>query len=847
MALLRVCCLAVCVAALQGESPPAAADGLALATRYASHWRTPPKHVPGPALPDGPILGNGDLGTTLGADPSRGQLDLHLGLSQLWGIGAYRHPNNDPIDFALPRRLGLGGITVASSALLNATFAATQDIARGEVRATLSNSQVSMTLRAYQHPEKNLLVVQLTASEALPVNITSWVLPLARLCRHTPTTGGGNKCITMDGAVDAGGSTSNSSLWSMRQPLGLSSPRPIKVAVATQLVQPLSGFSCGAAGPTTALCSGHVPADAAPLTAITAVVTNWDLCNTPSGCGDPLPVAQAVAATFQSNSTAKLADVSAANTAWWAAFWAQSWMALPKEPLLEAFYYSQSYLIGSASRGTSMAVGLWGPWVHQDSMYCAGCDFTMDYNYQAVYSSLYATNRLAQTQSQPAAIVAYEPKARERAAHFNCSGLHFPGDMGPLGFVGLKGEGDMAIHSNGLLTAVNFIQQWEYGRDLQFLRSTALPFARDALEFYLCWMTRTNNSGVVRWTNTKDQGHECSTPLPQTEEKRQQLCYQNNSVLANGLIRRVASALPSMARAAAESVDTQWLEVLRTLVAPPTALAKDHQRVFVLAGEYEQELGGDNSPPPPPPPPPPGWCTQNDLQNCGTRGCPPCAALPPGAQNIPAWQIWPAEAVNLASDSQTLSVSRATLSTLASWDDGNSFCWIYSQAARVGMALSQWLPQLRGNLASKTMSNGIVASFGAEAFAEVVGVTQALADIMLQSVTPTDGSGISWAVLFPITVNLSTMRFFQLRAKSAFVVSAGWDADKQSLSGPAEVLSEAGERFRLWLPWRPLNASAVCVTDNATGGDVAPLSFDARGRMSFDTTPGMSYSVTLTP
>jgi len=459
-----------------------------------------------------------------------------------------------------------------------------------------------------------------------------------------------------------------------------------------------------------------------------------------------------------------------------------------------------------------------------------------------VYWGLYATNRLAQTESQAGAILAFEPKARERAAHFDCGGLHYPGDMGPLGFTGLKGQGDMAIQSNGLLTAVNFIQQWEYGRDLRFLRSVAFPFTRDALAFYLCWMTRTNNSGVVSWANTKDQGHECSTPLPQTEEKRERLCYQTNSVLANGLIRRVASALPSMARAAGESVDDRWSDVARTLEAPPTARTKDGREVFVLAGSYEQDRAlGDEAPPPPPPPP--GWCTVNDAQNCGTRACPPCEALPPGAQNIPAWQIWPAEAVNLASGSQVLEVARATLSTMASWDQGNSFCGVYSQAARVGMPLSQWLPQLRAVLAAKTMDNGIVAGV-AGAGAEVVGVTQALADIMLQSVTPPDGSGVSWAVLFPITTNLTTMRFFQLRAKGAFVVSAGWDADKQSLAGPAEVLSEAGERFRLWLPWRPLNASTVCVTDSATGADIS-LSFDAGGRMSFDTRAAGSYSVRL--
>jgi alpha-L-fucosidase 2 len=507
---------------------------------------------------------------------------------------------------------------------------------------------------------------------------------------------------------------------------------------------------------------------------------------------------------------------------------------------LEAFYYSHSYMIASASRGTKFAVGLWGPWVHQDSMYCAGCDFTMDYNYQAVYWGLYATNRLAQTQSQPAAILAYSPNARARAAHFNCSGLHYAGDMGPLGFVGLKGDGDMAIHSNGLLTALNFIQQWEYGRDRQFLRSVAFPFARDVLAFYLCWMTRTTTTGgAVTWTNTKDQGHECLTPLPQTEEARERLCYQNNSVLANGLLRRVASALPAMARADGQHVDPVWLEVTRTLVSPPTALTTaSGRRVWVLAGTYAGEAADWGEPPPPP-----GWCTVNDAQNCGTRTCPPCEALPPGAQNIPAWQIWPAEAVNLASDADTLSIAVATLATMASWEQGNSFCGVFSQAARVGLPLAQWLPQLRGALQAHSMGNGVVNMNAGGA--EVVGVTQALADVMLQSVTPPDGIGISWAVLFPIVKDLTTMRFAKLRAKGAFVVSAGWDAAAQSLTGgAAEVLSEVGERFRLWLPWRRLNTSSVHVTDDATGANVS-LTFDARGRLSFDTKAGGGYRIIL--
>lgn len=67
-------------------------------------------------------------------------------------------------------------------------------------------------------------------------------------------------------------------------------------------------------------------------------------------------------------------------------------VSLPAEPKLEQIFYGQMYMIASASREDArmpMAAGLWGPWVHVDSMYCSGCDFTMDYNYMANFWGMY--------------------------------------------------------------------------------------------------------------------------------------------------------------------------------------------------------------------------------------------------------------------------------------------------------------------------------------------------------------------------------------------------------------------------------------------------------------------------
>ena len=137
-------------------------------------------------------------------------------------------------------------------------------------------------------------------------------------------------------------------------------------------------------------------------------------------CGDPLPAALDV---VNNTTDAAVELIKEANTAWWSKFWAKSWISMPKEPKLvscdrlsywttsprasikvhpnkrcisrtfcylaalvfcslakERLWYGQMYMIASASREddrSAMAAGLWGPWVHLDNMYCAGCDFTM--------------------------------------------------------------------------------------------------------------------------------------------------------------------------------------------------------------------------------------------------------------------------------------------------------------------------------------------------------------------------------------------------------------------------------------------------------------------------------------
>ena len=156
------------------------------------------------------------------------------------------------------------------------------------------------------------------------------------------------------GVSDAGGAR-GPVLWSQRQPLGLSSPKPISVAVATASVGGPSLSGCAAdSGAGTANCTATVGAQ---LTLASAVISNFDLCDTPHGCADPLNATLQRATTLAATNNSAAA-ISSDNLRFWRGYWNSSWVSMPGDPTLERFYYGTSYMIGAASREGKLAAGL---------------------------------------------------------------------------------------------------------------------------------------------------------------------------------------------------------------------------------------------------------------------------------------------------------------------------------------------------------------------------------------------------------------------------------------------------------------------------------------------------------
>ena len=95
----------------------------------------------------------------------------------------------------------------------------------------------------------------------------------------------------------------------------------------------------------------------AQLTLASAVISNFDLCDTAHGCADPLN-ATLQRATTLAVTNGSAAAISSDNLRFWRGYWNSSWVSMPGDPTLERFYYGTSYMIGAASREGKVAAGL---------------------------------------------------------------------------------------------------------------------------------------------------------------------------------------------------------------------------------------------------------------------------------------------------------------------------------------------------------------------------------------------------------------------------------------------------------------------------------------------------------
>eukprot|EP01052_Picozoa_sp_SAG31_P052891 SAG31_NODE_13285_length_879_cov_2.648718_1_plen_198_part_01 len=197
MACERQCCSLIMFAALLLMAAAAAAADTARAKPCGSIFPS------SSGMPQTVYSGNGDLGVAVEGSGQCGEIQINLGLNQMWMINNYKHWPGPAGDDVAPRRLGFGGITIRTAP---GTFDAVMDISKAELHATLGSLRVTLTLSEGE-AVGSAIAIRLNntnSSASMDVEVISWVLGVgSTLCgpKHKPP-----QCNTLDGFVHFGAS-----------------------------------------------------------------------------------------------------------------------------------------------------------------------------------------------------------------------------------------------------------------------------------------------------------------------------------------------------------------------------------------------------------------------------------------------------------------------------------------------------------------------------------------------------------------------------------------------------------------------------------------------------------------
>ena len=430
-------------------------------------------------LMKGAYLGNGDLGAHLGG--SRHSLIYYLGKNGF-------HAGNDTVGFRAgddsapgPYKqhiLNLARLTIEAAAETEkadspSDYSVTQDLKNAEIRTESFMAGASVKTRAYLSPSSNVLVLELSTSGGKDLRLQAALSVI------------GNASV----AQRAG--RARSMIWVTKEPNAEGAPFYVKGAVAAQIL--------GTQALTTtdersqSRLTFTLPADGG---VVLLVVQAEHTKNAPS------PLA-AVKTALRRRTTARVADLSASNKAWWRRFWLRSYIHLG-DPI-QRYWYNHLYLVGSAARsgndnGSGKAPGHWGPWNRADDMKWFG-NMGMNYNAQNPYYGTFTANHVDLVDPYVETIRYYaENTARRRvihrwvspeiAAHMpaSCRGVEFEGSFTSHGTPstagGTQGGEDCCMATNAVFAILPIVWKWKYGRDTQFLAKTAYPLMRSVADFF---------------------------------------------------------------------------------------------------------------------------------------------------------------------------------------------------------------------------------------------------------------------------------------------------------------------------------------------------------------------------
>lgn len=503
-------------------------------SKYKATFTSSPQYIPTAKTPDAPLAGNGDIGIVMGGEADN--LCFYIGKNDFWRA----YPVYPGGGIASP-----GGLDIRIDALKGSTYYAEQLPGKGEITGRFTNDQLEVNLRAWVAATQNLVVVEFTANRECEAKINLW-------------TTQGNTSVNATGRKDNVNWVSRSF---ENTPL-LEWPSHIAMAMS------VSGDSIVRLKP-----------GVTQLIAV-AIYTNHDR-------PDWKHAAITDAVRFQAN----IDEIRTEHKRWWNNFWCQSHISI-NDDFLENYYYSSLYLLASSTRKGKFAPGIWGPFIMQDQAAWGG-DYHLNYNYQAPYWALYASNQIDLTDNFDQPILDYIEKGKEHAKSLlNCHGIYYPVGLGPKGLCTTRwpltpeemferyasyentiddGYKFLGQKINAVFSVGNMMMRFYSTYDIDYARRV-YPYILECTRFWEDYLSFENGRYVIKMDHFNEV-------MPNKRNKgvwRDRL-GDFNSTLSLGLVRMLFKGAVDMTAELGEQNESRdkWLHILEHLSEYPLGEAKD--------------------------------------------------------------------------------------------------------------------------------------------------------------------------------------------------------------------------------------------------------------------------------
>lgn len=491
---------------------------------------TEPPNLPTKHYTSGAILGNGDMGVTIGGGPE--EQVFYLSTTDFWTEDYSRYAGT---------LITIGGVSVKIPALDGASFDQKQNMWEAEVIGTFRKGEYAVEMVSQVLAKRNLLLIEVnnTGSEPLEMTVETWTRPSKDPEQYTlPTEAGTQDRIG----------------WVTRQAQTNETSWQAKAAVATRVLD----HDVESESDEDLRATQKLSLEAGKSVTLVTSVETSGLIRKPEPLESPLPKALA---SVEQVTTDFLTAVREEHRQWWRDYWNVSFVKLDA-PVLQRYWVESTYVIGAASREGKSPPGIFF-WTTTDEPRWTG-DYHLNYNYMTPYYGLLSSNRLEQFRNYFDPLLDFLPKGRELAGDPEGSkGIIFPVGIGPDGFEAQKaahGQKTNAAHAGSL-----FSLYYRYTLDKEWLAEVGYPYLREVMTYWEDELVMEDGRYVI-YDSAAREAHD----------------FDNfNSSLALGYVRALLVDMLEFSEVLDrdEEKREEWREMLKNLSALPTQTIDGHRLI----------------------------------------------------------------------------------------------------------------------------------------------------------------------------------------------------------------------------------------------------------------------------